>query len=65
MENKIPKRNPARDSNISNDMELAEMLTILSILSKNLAKKILLQKAGNNGGMSYGNRNPYQKSRTF
>ena len=60
MENKIPKGSPARDfqKNLS-DEKMAELLALISIVSKDLAKEILIKKLGRCGEIHYGDRHPF------
>lgn len=64
MEHNIPKMK-VQASNAMTEDELFETLTLISMLSKNLAKKVLLipkEESMNNGGKRYGNRNPRQNT---
>ena len=60
MENKIPKGSPARDFRKSlSDEKMAELLTLISFVSKDLAKEILIKKLGRCGGTYNGDRHPF------
>lgn len=61
MEHGIPK-NLARDSKTRvTDMDIVETLTIISIVTRDLAKTLLLQTVGTKGGTPNGNRCPFKK----
>lgn len=49
------QKNQARDSKTRvTNMDVIEMLTIISIVTRNLAKNLLLQSVGNKGGCQRG-----------
>ena len=64
MEHTIPNIKAQANGTITED-ELLETLTLISLLSKNLAKKVLLipkEEPHGEGGDVNGNRNPRQSS---
>jgi len=66
MEHTIPNIKVQANETITED-ELLETLTLISLLSKNLAKKVLLipkEEPNGEGGTVNGNRNPRQSSFT-